>query len=97
MLGDEDYLPILLGQYVHDQSAEGLNGQQEDDCTGGIEYEMGIGNLLSSCASQVLDEQGEVVYEGQKEQNSKEIEEKLGSGGALGSGVHVQGYDQSGG
>ena len=58
---------------------------------------MSIGHLLSSCAAYILDEKGEAVYEGQKEQNSKEIEEKLGSGGALGRCVHAQGYDQSGG
>ena len=79
MLGDEDDLLILLRQEVHDQAAEGLYGQQKDRCTGEVKNQMGIGHLLGGCSPQVLDEQGEAVYEGQKEQDAKEIEEELGS------------------
>jgi len=94
--GYEDDLSILLGQDILDEPGKGLYQQQKDGGAGDIEYQMGIGYLLSLRPSQAVDEPGKGVQEGQKYQHPHEVKEELGHCGAFRCRIHAQGYHQSG-
>jgi len=96
MSGYEDYLSIFLGQDILDEPGKGLYQQQKDGSAGDIEYQMGIGHLLSLRPSQAVDEPGKGIQKRQKYQHSQEIEEELGHSSASRRSIHPKGYHQPG-